>query len=210
MRNNQDFDSNREIRNQEVNVQQLLQAMPKQAMPEHLRTNLRVIASRERARHIAHKTATATLKTWAASLSLMFDNMMRPFALPFVGGISSAVVMFGILYPTLAPGFHHTEDPAPNWYEEAAVSQLTPFGVSGSGKLPVMTLVLDVTVDEQGRMIGYTVPIEVKPLLLDPVLRRSIENNLLFTRFKPANFFGAPTTGKLRITIQHSQLDVKG
>ena len=205
MKNNQEFDSANQS-----NVQHMLKAMPKQALPEHLRTNLRIIASRERARHIAHRTASATLKTWAASLSLMFDNMMRPFALPFVGGISSAVILFGMLYPTLAPGFHHSEDQPPNWYEEAQISQLTPFGVSGSGKLPLMNVVLDVTIDEQGRMISYTVPTDVKPLLLDPVLRRSIENNLLFTKFKPANFFGAPTTGKLRITIQHRQLDVKG
>jgi hypothetical protein len=44
----------------------------------------------------------------------------------------------------------------------------------------------------------------------DAELRRTVENNLLFMRFKPAEFFGHRTTAKLRITIRRSQLEVKG
>ncbi len=191
-------------------IRSMLGTLPKQQMPEYLRTNLRVIASRERTYAAAHRTIATTLRTWAANFSLLYQNLMRPLALPFAGGLTSALVMFGLLYPTLVSGYRPQFDSPGIIYEEAQVKELWPFGLAGASKLDSATLVVDVTIDEQGRMIGYSVPTEGMQLMKDSVLRRSIENNLLVTKFKPANFFGAPTQGKLRITIQHSRMDVKG
>jgi hypothetical protein len=41
-------------------------------------------------------------------------------------------------------------------------------------------------------------------------LRRSIENNLLFTTFQPATAFGLPIAGKIRISFRSSRIDVRG
>ena len=206
MRNIQDFDT--ESNDQ---VRRMLRELPTPAVPDYLQTKLRVAASRERSRAAAHRTISATLHTWADRLSLLYANMMRPVALPFAGGVLSALLLFGFSFPQLVSGQRPVFDATSSFYEEAQVSEMWPFGLAtASHKLDSVTLILDVTVDEQGRMVSYSVPTESKPLLHDSVLRRSIENNLLFSKFKPANFFGAPTQGKLRLTIQHSCMNVKG
>ncbi len=206
MRNIQDFDT-------EGNdpVRRMMRELPTPAVPDYLQTKLRVVASRECSRAAAHRTIFATLHTWADHISLLYGNLMRPLALPFAGGIVSAIVLFGFLFPQLVSGQRPVFDSPSSFYEEAQVAEMWPFGLArGSHKLDSVTLVLDVTVDDQGRMVSYSVPGESRVLLHDSVLRRSIENNLLFSRFKPANFFGAPTQGKLRLTIQHSCMNVKG
>ena len=206
MRNIPDFDT-------EGNdpVRRMMRELPTPAVADYLRTKLRVVASRERSRAAAHRTISATLHTWADHISLLYANMMRPLALPFAGGIISAIALFGFLFPRLVSGQRPLFDSPSGFYEEAQVAEMWPFGLaSSSHKLDSVTLVLDVTVDNQGRMVSYSVPNESRALLHDSVLRRSIENNLLFSKFKPANFFGTPTQGKLRLTIQHSCMDVKG
>ena len=206
MRNIQDFDT-------ESNdaVRRMMRDLPTPPVPDYLLTKLRVTASRERSRAAAHRTISATLHTWADHIELIYANMMRPIALPMAGGVMSAVLLFGFLFPQLVSGQRPILDTPSSFYEEAQVAEMWPFGLArGSHSLDSITLVLDVTVDEQGRMVSYSVPAESKAFLRDTVLRRSIENNLLFSKFKPANFFGAPTQGKLRLTIQHSCMDVKG
>ena len=206
MRNIQDFDT--ESNNP---VRRIVRELPTLAVPDYLQTKLRVTASRERSRAAAHRTISAILHTWADSFSLMYANLMRPLALPFAGGIVSAITLFGFLFPQLVSGQRPLFDSPSSFYEEAQVAEMWPFGLATSShKLDSVTLVLDVTVDDQGRMVSYSVPAETELLLSDQVLRRSIENNLLFSKFKPANFFGAPTQGKLRLTIQHSCMNVKG
>ena len=189
----------------------MLKDLPSAPMPELLQTKLRIVASRERSRQAAHRTLATTITAWADRASLFYDNLLRPIALPCAGGVFSATMIFGALFPQLISGERPLFDSPTNFYEEAAVAEMWPFGLaSGSHKLDTVTIVLDVTVDEQGRMVSYSVPAETRMLLHDPVLRRSVENNLLFSKFKPANFFGTPTQGRLRVTIQHSRLDVKG
>ena len=206
MRNIQDFDT--ESNNP---VRRMLRDLPPAPMPELLQTKLRVAASRERSRQIAHRTLATTIAGWVDRASLFYNNLMRPIALPCAGGVFSATMIFGFLFPQLISGERPLFDSPTGFYEEAAVAEMWPFGLaSGAHKLDTVTIVLDVTIDEQGRMVSYSVPAETRMLLHDPVLRRSVENNLLFSKFKPANFFGTPTQGKLRVTIQHSRLDVKG
>jgi hypothetical protein len=181
-----------------------LKSAPRYTAPANLSMNLRVIASRELARQASRETWQARVADWRGSLRLWVDNMMRPFAIPFAGGLASAFVLFGMLAPTFARVYSPTADVPPGWYTGASLDTLGPFGLADD------TVILDVTIDDQGRMVDYAVPGGQPGPWKDEALRRMIVNSLLFTRFTPANFFGQPTYGKVRVTLRRSQVDVRG
>jgi hypothetical protein len=88
---------------------------------------------------------------------------------------------------------------------EAAIKQTGPVDVNGD-------VVVDVTVEPQpdgtGRMLDYH--IVLGNVANDEALRRSIESFLIFTVFQPATALGQPVVGKIRLSLQSSQIDVKG
>ena len=134
--------------------------------------------------------------------------MMRPFAVPFAGGLTSAIVLFGVLAPAFTRPAYSARDVPTGWYTEASVMALGPFPIVEDA------LVLDVTINQQGRMVEYSIAANQGASAVQieesETLRRSVENNLLFTQFVPANFFGQPISGKVRIKLLRSQMDVKG
>ena len=185
-------------------LRDVLKSVPAYAAPANLSTNLRVLASRERARHAVRKSLHDQVADWQGSFRLWVDNMMRPFAIPFAGGLASAILLFGTLAPTFARVYTPVNDVSPGWYTGASLDTLGPFGLADD------TVVLDVTIDDQGRMVDYALPGGKPGPWKDEALRRTIVNSLLFTRFTPANFFGQPTYGKVRVTLRRSQVDVRG
>ena len=86
-----------------------LREMDDAPIPAALSANLRVLASHEHTRRLARVSFSARAKSWRAQARLAFDNMMRPFALPFAGGLLSALVAFGTLVPTIDPPAQATE-----------------------------------------------------------------------------------------------------
>jgi hypothetical protein len=79
-----------------------------------------------------------------------------------------------------------------------------PFGYTADD------IVLDVTVDSRGSLIDYSSPAGHRAWLNDPAVRRSVENALLFAVISPGTSFGQPVTGKVRITLRRSSIDVRG
>jgi hypothetical protein len=86
---------------------------------------------------------------------------------------------------------------------QVAVKGMAPFFGGGDD------VVVDVTVDEQGRMIDYAV-VAGASALANASLRRRLENVLLFTEFTPATSFGQPMSSKTRLWFRTSRIDVKG
>ena len=128
---------------------------------------------------------------------------MRPLALPFAGGVFSTVVLFSMcLVPTYPLRGDSSFDISTVLTTEPAVKETAPFG-SSSGNV-----VVDVTVDGQGRMVDYTVVSGKSALTGDGLMK--LENMLLFTTFKPATAFGQPISGKMRLSLNASHVDVKG
>ena len=68
--------------------------------------------------------------------------------------------------------------------------------------------VVDLQLDDQGQIINFT--IVSAPGQQSDTLRRSIENNLLFTEFWPATTFGRGVAGTIRISFRSSRIDVRG
>src|SRR6185295_18298484 len=130
---------------------------------------------------------------------------LRPLALPLAGGICSAVVLLSAwLVPTYPVVRGNDRADIPTVLStEVTVKETAPIGTANDG------VVVDVSVDDQGRMVDYTI-VSGLDGLKNVQMRRSLENALLFIVFTPATAFGQPMAGKLRLQFGSSRIDVKG
>jgi hypothetical protein len=70
-------------------------------------------------------------------------------------------------------------------------------------------VVVEIEIDDHGRMADYRI-VQGSTVLLDPNLRRNLENRLMFTQFDPATSFGMPTRGTITLYLNYSRIEVKG
>ena len=178
-------------------VSRALRGLPRLRPPAALNSRLHVLASQ----HLAKGRSLTRMDRFRLS----FDNLMRPLALPFAGGIFSAVILFSMWvvpsYPVRAAG---SFDIPISLTTAAAVKRMAPIATTANDDV-----VLDVSIDGDGRMVDYSIVSGGDPN--DPALRRSIEGFLLLTSFTPATgSFGQPVAGRLRLTLRSSHIDVKG
>src|ERR1035437_4057468 len=186
-----EFESMRELRGG-------LRQLDKPECPARLLEGLRMLALNERLRRLSHVGLSARAHRWAGRLLLVFENLMRPLALPFAGGVLSALVMFAMLVPSLAFP-HNFRNDVPLWvlYTDPALQEMNPVDDAGD------EIVVEVTIDERGRVQGYVVT--------RGHMTPEIENNLvLFSRFAPATVFGQPTWGRVLVSFRRSQISVRG
>lgn len=182
--------------NEPVNL--ILRELPARTPPAGLRTSLRVIASRERQRLLSRQI------NWRDRLDLLFRNLMRPLALPLAGGVFSTVALFSTCLLPMYPLRGDASSDIPTVLTTAAaVKQIAPLaGGCGDG-------VVDVKIDEAGRMVDYKIVSGFSGLTTEQV-RRSLDNQLIFTEFTPVTQFGQPMASTLRIYFRNSEVDVKG
>ena len=190
-----------------------------------LATKLRVLASHERQRQLSRVSLSAWLMYCRGRAALQFDNLMRPMALPFAGGLLSALLLFGMLVPSLS--FRHSftddlqlmtssapqgrlveslpADGAPTWIqhvwtEESPEPQLQSVDAADSGN----DTVLELVIDETGRVVDYSVSGgQVTPEMFSIIM---------FSRFTPATLNGRNTWGKMLVRFpshQHPHRNVR-
>jgi hypothetical protein len=174
-----------------------LRKMEQRTIPAYLAERLRVLASHERVRRLSRVTLSARARHWAARMQLTFDNLMRPMALPFAGGVLSALVMFAMLVPSLAFP-HNFRNDVPLWmiYTNPALEEMSPVD-------PSEETVVELTIDERGSVQAYT----VKQGELTPEMENKL---IMFSRFAPATLFGQRTWGKALVSFRRSQISVIG
>jgi len=185
-----EFESMRELRG-------ALRRLDRPELPARLLEGLRTLALNERLRRLSHVGLSARAHRWAGRMQLVFENLMRPMALPFAGGVLSALVMFAMLVPSLAFP-HNFRNDVPLWrlYTDPALEEMYPVDAGDE-------TMVEVTIDERGRVQGCVVTKGQMP--------PEIENNLvLFSRFAPATVFGRPTWGKVLVSFRRSQISVRG
>jgi hypothetical protein len=181
-----------------------LQSLSKKAVPPAVSASLRVMASRESLRQRTRRTFGSAFAAWWERTHLLAHNLMRPLALPAAGGLLSAVALFGMwLVPTYPLRGNNTFDVPTGLSTNPVLRGTTFVGTAGED------VVVDVTVDELGRMVDYVV-INGASILKNDSLRRSLETTLLFAEFDPATNFGRPMNGKIRLVLRSSSVDVKG
>ena len=185
-------------------IRQALRSLPRRLAPSELDARLRVVASRERQRRLQRLTWQQRCQTAVDHFRLVGTNSMRPLALPFAGGLCSAVILFSMVMPGIAVRASDLTFDVPTVLStEASVKGVQPIGLSQN------EVVLDVVIDDQGRMIDYAV-VQGDLAMKNFDLRRRIENNLLFTQFTPATAFGQPMPGRIRVTLTANRIEVKG
>ncbi|HZT40482.1 MAG TPA: hypothetical protein VFA28_21510 [Bryobacteraceae bacterium] len=182
-----------------------LRRLPRRAPSPHLRTSLRVIASREQARARNSVTCRQRFKAWREQASFTLGALMRPLALPVAGGLLSAMILFGALMPDFTVELHPVTHDVPTvLFTSASVKDMMPIALDSDTEL-----VVELTVDEQGRMVDYSI-VHGQNLLRDERVRRDFENALLAAQFTPATAFGQPTSGKIRVSFRTSTIEVRG
>jgi len=171
--------------------------------PDGLRTRLRVMASREALRHRRLLNARTFAAYCSERLGLILHNLMKPLAVPAAGGVVSTIVLFALLAPALTVNRNVASDIPTGLTTPASLESSFSFHLTGED------VVVDVNIDEGGRVTSYSIP-RGQHWTQNPAMVRGVETTLLHTKFIPATMFGQPATGKTRITLRRSSLDVRG
>jgi len=166
------------------------------------------MASHACARQVARKNFTTRVRHWVSLVQLAFDNMMRPFAVPFTGGLSSALVLFSVLVPSLSFPHSYSDDPPVagltsdmQWGDPDVVwlgtrdthAWLEPASALIYGNQVSLTLVID----ERGRVHDF--------YLSGGELTDEMKNLILLSQFKPATVNGQPTWGLKQVVFSRGQ-----
>jgi Putative zinc-finger len=180
-----------------------LRSLPRIAPPPELTTRLRVAASKIRMESIG---GASRWNRWLTRLELSLHHLMRPLALPAVGGLCSAVFLFSTLVPmfksAVAMGGLSADVPI-MLVTEPMLKDTAPVAFADGDA------VVDLQLDDRGRIVNYS--IVSAPGQQSETLRHSIENSLLFTEFWPATSFGRPVAGTIRISFHNnSRIEVRG
>lgn len=188
-----------------LSMRAALRHMAPPPIPEKLGARLRNAAAYERVRQLSRASSASRRQRWIAQIQLAFDNMMRPAALPFAGGVLSAALAFGLLVPNLSFAHHFGPGPAtqifnmPDGVVVGSVGEPPRIEPSDAGSSDYST-VLVLTVDNYGRVADY----QVTRGQLTPDLKELI----MFSTFTPATFFGRRTTAK--VTICYGKISESG
>jgi hypothetical protein len=157
-----------------------LKGMRDLPQPSGLTTSLRVVASRERHRAAERRSWAAFGSAWAGRVRLTVQNLMRPFAVPFAGGVFSAVALFSVwvvpAYPVLA---YDGVDVPTSLSTLASIKSASRVGMENAD------IVVDIVIDGQGRMIDYA----VVQGTLDSQTKRELQATLMYAEFNPATAF---------------------
>lgn len=175
------------------------------APPEDLAARIRVRVSQAR-----------TMPSYARRLGgrawLIFENILRPLAVPATGGLVTAVLVFILVVQSLLVGIPLgavPNDLPTSLLQPARLESLAPFPVPGIGATggysDAEILMLEATLDAQGDVVHYDI-------LSGPdtaAVRHQLDQVLLFSRFRPQLSFGRPTAGG-RVLLVFSEVRVKG
>jgi hypothetical protein len=185
-------------------ISQTLRSLPAKRPGPALRTSLLVVASRERQRRMAHRDFRSVVLHWRDRAELFYDNLVRSIALPLAGGVCSTMVLFSMVVVPVYPLLTHDSIDVPTMLTtQVSVKGIAPFSAGD------VDVVVDVSVDGQGRMIDYTI-VSGASGLANAESRRRLENALVFSNFTPATSFGQPMVSRLRLRFHSSRIDVKG
>jgi hypothetical protein len=180
-------------------LREALRNQPLAPVPQRLQIQLLVLASRERARWNSTRTLPLALGTWVRNVKFTIDNLMRPLALPFAGGVLSAMVLFSMLVPTF--GFRPSvrNDVPIGWYTAATLVEVAPFINNDE-------TVVELYIDDKGQAMDYS----VQRGAVSPELQADLTKMMFSSRFTPATWFGQPTNGKVLVSFRRVHYVVRG
>ncbi len=178
-------------------TQQLLTRVGRRRVPEDLALRLRVAISREAAR---------VRRPYFEGLLVRLENSLNAFMVPAMAGLTTTVVIFGLLMGFLAAPLMQADSPdVPLGLTSGPQLQQSAFGTSLDA-IHGDSLVVEAIVDANGRVQDYR--ILSNPKDYSQALVPELRNMLLFTTFRPAMSMGRPTAG--RAVLSFSKISVRG
>ena len=185
-----------------------LRDMARPKVPPALAAQLRVMASHACARQVARKNFATRVEHWISLVRLAFDNMMRPFAVPFTGGLLSALVIFSVLVPSLSFRHSYSDDPPVagltedmQWGDPDAIwlgpSDTHAWLEPASALIYDNQVSLTLVIDERGRVHNY--------YLSGGELTPEMKSLILLSQFKPSTVNGQPTWGLKQVVFTRGQ-----
>jgi hypothetical protein len=188
----------------------LLSQVPRNVPPANLAVRIRVAA----AQSIPTQDLRSRMQRIRDRAEILLDNVFRPMTVPATGGFFSAILVFVLVLQLIAPGI--TVQAVPN---DVPLNILRPAELITLSDYPSSWapeqhdvelslphgLLVDVTVDQHGQMVGYQ--ILAGPRSVD--LRRQLDQMLLFSRFRPMMSFGRPTSGG-HVILSFSAVRIRG
>src|SRR5882724_490835 len=163
----------------------LLSRVPRNLPPADLAVRIRVAA----AQAVPTQDFPSRMRRIRDRAELLLDNVFRPLTVPATGGFFSAILVFVLVLQLIAPGI--TVRAVPN---DVPLNILRPAELISLSEYPSSWppeqhdvelalphgLLIDVTVDQNGQMVGYQ--IISGPHSVD--LRHQLDQMLLFSRFR--------------------------
>lgn len=172
--------------------------------PEDLGLKLRLAISREQA---------ARQATWRDSISLAWDNMLRPFILQAAGGLACAItlvstiaLLLGVVTPPNA--VLANDEPlgamtAPHYLYSAVTPRPIVIANHDSAVADAeigSTIVVEAMISSTGRVYDYTV-VSAPDGPDAPAIQAQIVDQLMLAVFRPASVFGMPVKGHVLMTF---------
>lgn len=188
----------------------LLSRVPRTLPPADLAVRIRVAA----AQSAPTQDFPSRMRRLRDRAEILLENVFRPLTVPATGGFVSAILVFAVVLQLMMPGItvRAVQNDVPiNILQPAELISLSDFPQSWAPEqhdaelaLP-HGLLLDVTVDAHGQMVGYQ--ILSGPRSTD--LRHQLDQMLLFSRFRPMLSFGRPTAGG-HVILSFSAVHIRG
>jgi hypothetical protein len=176
--------------------------------PDDLAISIRVAVAR--AREVGGMKAF--LDRCKHRLDLLVDHVLEPLLIPVTGGALVALIVFGLVFPTLGGGLYlpgARPDLPTSLMQPARLQTLAGFPLPGLDDAAALGqpegLLVEATVNEDGQAVGYRVIGDP----LDAGTQRQLDRVVLFSRFRPQLSFGKPTSGG-RVVLGFSRIFVRG
>ena len=166
--------------------------------PSDLAVRIRVQAARSVTR------GTRAERSWLRVM-LVFENILKPFAVPATGGILTALVAFVLVVQNVLVGVPLggvvANDLPLNLVQPARLESLAPFPITGAlataGHPDSGLLLLEATLDAQGGVVSY----KILSGPTDPATDARVRDQLMLQVYEPARAFGEPVRGQVLITF---------
>jgi hypothetical protein len=159
--------------------------------PPDLGLRLRLAISHEQARRKS---------TWRDSISLKWENTVRPMVLQVSAGFAGAVLLVGTIGLLLGM----VAVPQPVMANDEPLGAMTAphylYSVAGIGEMVNTNgsvLVVEAFINDRGRVYDYNIVSGPE----DPSTRTQIAEQLLMRVYQPASVFGAPVRGRVLLTF---------
>lgn len=179
-------------------MQRSLGALGPAKPPADLGLKLRLAISHEQARRKS---------SWRDSLSLKWDNAIRPMLVQISAGFAGAVIFIGSI--GLLLGMVAAPEPVMANDEPLGAMTAPHYLYSTVNPSAIVSdhdsvIVVEALVNAQGRVYDYNIVSGAE----DPAVQKQVVNHLLMSVFEPASVFGAPVRG--RVVLTFSGISVRG